>query len=95
MMLYAYIWVEGEKNLNDFCVKRFGAKPSFTETIGHCDSATIYRIDKFDERKQRYTDMYLLIMQAPSGTLTHNEIIDKIYGMSYDEIRADRRAILR
>ena len=43
-MPYATIWIEGEKALDAFCMKRFGAKPHFVETIGRCGAATIYMV---------------------------------------------------
>ena len=77
--MYSYIWIEDEKNLDEFCMKRFGESPRFLETIGRVAgkgaSAKIHMINKHltDEeladpnRRIGYHDMYFLYMEHNSG----------------------------
>lgn len=100
--MYSYIWIEGEKNLNEFCMKRFGDRPRFMETIGHVSgkgaSATIHHIYKYpSDDEPQYSgchDMYLLYMEHSTGKYYWIEI-EKIMRWNYEQIRADRTAILR
>jgi hypothetical protein len=92
--MLTYIWIEGEQALKEFCLKRFGRKPDFMETIGHVDIATIENIYIYKEEQKNYVDMYLMYMEHPNGKITYNDIND-IRGMSYEEIRAIKNSILR
>lgn len=77
--MYHYIWIEGEKNLNDFCLKRFGEKPTFSGTIGRASgkgaSAKVHMINKHltdaeladPHRSLSYHDMYFLYMEHHKG----------------------------
>lgn len=92
-MAYITLWIEGEKNLNEYCKKRFGETPRFVETIGKVgyEGAKVWLIYK-QKDDGRYVDMYLLFMPHPKGTIYD---IGEFSKMSYDEIRTDRTAILR
>lgn len=92
-MMYAAIWIEGEENLNIFCLRRFKERPRFVETIGHVGSAKIFEIYKKREGFG-YTDMYLLYMPYEKGDLTWDQIEEKMLE-TYENIRLDRTAILR
>lgn len=104
--MYSYIWIEGERNLDEFCMKRFGNKPYFSGTIGHvsgkASSAKIHMINKYltDEeladprRRISYHDMYLLYMEHNSGKYFYSEI-EQIMRWDYEQIKADKTAILR
>lgn len=48
MAAYIYKWIEGEKNLKDYCRKRFNELPRFIETIGRVgtEGAQIWLIYK-------------------------------------------------
>ena len=104
--MYSYIWIEGEKNLDEFCMKRFGEKPHFMETIGRVSgkgaSAKIHMINKYltDEeladpkRTISYHDMYFLYMEHNGGKYFQSEI-EEIKRWDYEKIRTDRTAILR
>lgn len=104
--MYSYIWIEGEKNLNEFCIKRFGYKPTFVETIGRVSgngaSAKIHAINKHlteeeladPNRSLSYHDMYFLYMEHRNGKYFWIEI-EKIMRWDYEKIRADKTAILK
>ncbi len=104
--MYSYLWIEGWSTLNEFCMKRFGKRPRFMETIGKVDgkgaTAKVYLINKHltaeeladPKRTMSYHDMYLLVMEHHSGKHTFYEI-EKIMRWSYEEIRADKTSILR
>ena len=87
-------WIEGEENLEQFCVKCLKEKPRFIETVGHCGPATIYLMYKYREDKQRYVEMFLLFMEHPKGNVARNDF-DNIKHMTYEQIRADRNSLLR
>lgn len=90
-MAFIYKWIEGRKNLEEYCQKRFNAKPRFMETIGYAGEAKIHLIYK-PKQGGGYAEMYLLFMPHPKGTVYW---ISDIETMSYEEIRADRTALLR
>lgn len=89
-MGYIYKWIEGEKNLDDYCAKRFGEQPRFIETIGRVGEAKVELIYKMKEG-HGYVAMYLLYMQHPTGTIWD---FNDLRRMSYEEIRADRTSIV-
>lgn len=88
---YIYKWIEGWDEMQDFCVKRFGNRASFCETVGHCNEATIWMIYK---RKNTggFAELYLLFMKHEKGTI-HD--IGELSKMSYEDIRSDRNSLLR
>ena len=88
---YIYKWIEGWNEMQDFCVKRFGNRASFCETVGHCNEATICMIYK---RKNTggFAELYLLFMKHEKGTI-HD--IGELSKMSYEDIRADRNSLIR
>lgn len=92
-MMYAAIWIEGEAALNTFCLRRFRERPQFCETMGVVGPAKIYEIYKQREG-HGYVDMYLLYMACETGTLTWDEVEQKMLER-YETIRLDRTAILR
>lgn len=104
--MYSYIWIEGERNLEEFCMKRFGSTPTFSGTIGKVSgkgaSARVHAINKHltDEeladpkRVLSYHDMYILYMEHNGGKHYWSEI-EKIMRWSYEEIRADKTSVLR
>ena len=92
-MLYTYKWIEGERNLETFCAKCFKAKPTFTETIGHCDAATIELTYKFRADRAEYVPMFFLYMQHHTGTVSWNEL-RQIRHYDYEQIRADKSSLL-
>lgn len=89
-MLIVYKWIEGDKNLHDYCLMRFKEKPKFVETIGKVGEATVELSYKMREG-HGYVRMYLLYMKHPSGIVTD---IENIRRMTYEEIRADRASLL-
>lgn len=100
--MYSYIWIEGEKNLDEFCLKRFGARPRFMETIGHVAgkgaSAKVRLNYKYPaEDEPPYSgchEMYFLYMEHDSGQYTYYQL-EEIMRWPYEKIRTDRAAILR
>lgn len=92
-MPFIYKWIEGRKALEEYCEKRFGEKPRFCETIGRVgyEGAKVHMIYK-PKAEGGYAEMYLLFMPHPKGTVYW---ISDIETMSYEDIRADRTAILR
>ena len=97
--MITWIWIEGEKALNEFCLKRFKEKPRFMETCFKVGIARGRMIYKEIPETGHYTDMYLLYMDAPSGFTGANHtgsgMLTDIERMTYEEIRADRTAILK
>lgn len=90
--MYVTKWIEGEDNLNDYCLKRFKETPRFVETIGRVGTAAkVYMVYKWREDKRKYTDMYLLFMEHPKGTV--GDIMD-IQHQTYEDIRANGNPIL-
>ncbi len=90
--MYITKWIEGEANLNDFCLRRFGEEPRFVETIGRVGpAAKVYYLYKWRTDKQKYTPMYLLFMEHPKGTV--GDISDYQH-MTYEEIRANKDSLL-
>jgi hypothetical protein len=92
--MYTFMWIEGEKNLNEFCLQRFRSKPRFMETIGHVGPATVYLIYKYDDATEKYREMYLLTMQHPNGTVTEGGLRE-LQTMDFAEIRRTRGTILK
>lgn len=100
--MYSYIWIEDEKNLDEFCMKRFGDKPRFRETIGSVVGkgaiAKVHLIYKYPaEDEPPYSgchQMYLLYMEDDSGEYYYSQI-QEIMRWPYEKIRTDRTAILR
>lgn len=96
--MITWIWIEGEKALNEFCLKRFKDKPRFVETCGTVMSAKVRMIYKHRDDLGKYVDMYLLYMDAPNKkckNLVGDGQLPDIQLMTYEEIKADRTAILR
>lgn len=97
--MITWIWIEGEKALNDFCERRFGEVPRMVETSGRVGPAKVRKIYKELPGSGDYTDMYLLHMEAPEGfrgdNLTGSGSLGEIERMSYENIGADRTAILK
>lgn len=92
--MYITKWIEGEDNLNAFCMKRFKETPRFVETTGHVGAgAKVRLIYKWRDDKQRYVPMYLLYMQHPNGTVGDFSLSD-IEHQNYEQIRTDRTSLL-
>lgn len=91
MAAYIYKWIEGWDEMQDFCVRRFGHRARFCETIGTCEIAKIWLIYKRKE-DGRFAEMYLLFMPHEKGTVYD---INKLSEMTYEDIRLDRTALLR
>lgn len=91
--MYITKWIEGERNLEDFCQKRFHESPRFVETIGHFqgNQAKVYKIYKYREDRQEYVPMYLLFMEHPKGTVPD---ISSIQHQTYEQIRTDKGSVL-
>lgn len=101
--MITWIWIEGDKLFDEYCMKRFKQRPRFTETcsqIYHKGGVTRIRLTyKYREDLDLYVAMFLLYMDAPQGAKCTNcaytsELSD-IQRMSYEEIKADRTAILK
>lgn len=93
--MYQYKWIEGEKNLEDFCLKCLGERPRFLETIGHCGQAVIWLVYKYRPDRDCYTDMYLLFIDHPKGQYTFEQIWNTIRKMTYEQIEAYRISVLK
>lgn len=89
-MAYIYKWIEGRKNLDEYCMKRFGETPRFMETIGRVGEAKVHYMYKRKEDGS-YAEMYLLFMRHEKGTVSWINDVEK---MTYEQIRSDRTAIL-
>ena len=89
-MAYIYKWIEGRKNLDEYCMKRFGETPRFMETIGRVGEAKVHYMYKCKEDGS-YAEMYLLFMRHEKGTVSWINDVEK---MTYEQIRSDRTAIL-
>ena len=89
-MMFLHKWIEGERNLYEFCIRRFGETPRFIETICKVgENAKVYKVYK--EKGDNYTQMFLLTMPHEKGTIT--DIQTKLR-MTYEEIRIDKSSIL-
>ena len=99
--MYSYIWIEGEKNLDEFCMKRFGETPHFLETIGRVAgkgaAAKVHNIYKYPaDDEPPYSpchNMYFLYMEHEAGKYYYSQIED-IKRWPYEKIRTDSTAIL-
>lgn len=91
-MAFIYKWIEGRRNLEEYCAKRFKDKPHFCETIGKVgnEGAKIHLIYK-QKANGGYAEMYLVYMPHPQGTVYW---ISDIETMRYEDIRLDKSAIL-
>lgn len=90
-MGFIYKWIEGEENLNEYCLKRFGEKPTIIEHHGKVGTAKIIKTEKQKEDGY-YHIFYLLYMKDEKGTIYD---INDVTRMTYEQIRADRTAILK
>ena len=45
--MITWIWIEGEKALNDFCERRFKEKPHWMENTGRLTMAKVAQIYKY------------------------------------------------
>ena len=90
-MGYVYMWVEGNDNLHEFCKKRFGEYPSFVEkNIGQCGNAKILNKHKRD-KEGHWHNMYFIFFPHQSGTMSLDEIFEKLYNTyCYEQILSDR-----
>lgn len=101
--MITWIWIEGEKALNEFCLKRFKDKPHFCENSGRVMQARVAQIYKYvykedGETVDRVAQMFLLWMDAPNDNcinLAGDGQLSDIQRMTYENIKADRTAILR
>lgn len=98
--MITWVWIEGWKALEEFCLHRFKERPRFIETCGKVGPAKIRLIYKHDEQAQEYREMYLLYMDAPIGMEKGNvagsgQFFDEIQRMTYEKIRADKTAIVK
>lgn len=93
--MYTYMWIEGWEQLLRFCRERFNMDPYICEHSGHCGPARIHL--KYKEDKDGiYHQVFFLFMESPRGEYTYCELHDKIErDYDYEQIRTDRRAILR
>ena len=96
--MITWIWIEGEKALDEFCMRRFKHTPRWMETIGTLTNAKVRMIYKHRDDLGKYVDMYLLYMDAPHDNcknIAGSGQLSEIQRMSYEEIKADTTAILR
>lgn len=90
-MAFIYKWIEGDDNLNEYCLKRFGEKPKICEHHGKVGNARIVKTEK--EKPDGYFHIfYLLYMEDAKGVIYD---INNITRMTYEQIRADRSALLK
>ena len=97
--MITWIWIEGEKALEEYCECRFHDRPHFIETSGRVGfNVHISMIYKHRDDLGRYVDMYFLYMDAPNDrciNLAGDGQLSDLQRMTYEEIKADRTAILR
>lgn len=101
--MITWIWIEGENALNDFCERRFKEKPHWMENTGRLTRAKVAQIYKYvykedGETVDRVAQMFLLWMDAPNDNcknLAGDGQLSDIQRLTYEEIKADRTAILR
>lgn len=101
--MITWIWIEGEKALDDFCERRFNEKPRWMENTGRLTRAKVAQIYKYVYKEDgqtvaRVAQMFLLWMDAPNErckNLAGSGQLSDIQRMSYEEIKTDRTAILR
>lgn len=95
--MYSYIWIEGEKNLDEFCMKRFGDKPRFLEHFASISgNGATAKIEKreVEDAEGYYHPMYLLTMRHDEGRFSTIDI-EREKKKTYEDIGTDRKAILR
>lgn len=90
-MAFVYKWIEGDDNFNEYCLKRFNEKPYICEHCGHVGNARIRKTYKQKDDGYYYI-FYLLYMESDSGKVYD---INELELMPYEQIRADRTAILK
>lgn len=90
-MAFIYKWIEGDDNLNEYCLKRFGEYPDICEHHGRVGNAKIIKTEKQKEDGYYYI-FYLLYMKDDCGKIYD---INNVAQMTYEQIRADRTAILK
>lgn len=96
--MLTFIWIEGERNLDEFCEKRFKERPRWRETCGTVGTAKLRLIYK-EKPDGHYTDCYLLYMEARDESAPNvvgdHYLFDVIQRWSYEEIAANRYSILK
>lgn len=90
-MMYQALWIIGERALEGFCMKRFGERPRFIETIGHCGSATIWKSYKLAS-DDYYRDCYLIFMPHGKGDFTYSDLQEKRFE-DYGKISSYRTTV--
>lgn len=65
--MLTYGIIKGEAALNKYCLKRWGEKPRFTETIGHVKECTVELHYWKSPTDDGFQDYYLLYMEHPDG----------------------------
>ena len=90
-MAFVYKWIEGDDNLIEYCQKRFNERPYICEHHGYCGPAKIIKTEK-EKPDGYYSIFFLLYMQSDKG-IVYN--IDSTKQMTYEQIRADKTAILK
>ena len=90
-MAYIYKWIEGENELYQFCKERFNETPQFCKHHGFCAQVKIIKCEK-EKPNGYYSLFFLLYMQSDKGNIYD---IEDIRTMTYEQIRADRTAILK
>lgn len=90
-MAFIYKWIEGEKNLNEYCLKRFGELPYICEHHGRVGNAKVLKTEK-QKYDGYYYIFYLLYMKDDRGKIYD---INNVALMTYEQIRADKTAILK
>ena len=68
MLVYGII--KGLDNLEKYCLRRWGEKPRWCETIAHCKEATIELHYWKSPTDDGFKDYYLLYMEHPDGKLS-------------------------
>lgn len=95
--MMTYLWIVGEKALNEFCRKRYGMTPEWMETIGRLGDAKVRLIYKHDEENNRYVDCYLLYMPTRKyegkNVVSATQLFNEIQRWTYEEIRVDRSTL--
>lgn len=89
--MYQALWIIGERALEGFCLKRFGERPHFTETIGHCGNATIWLSYKRTPNDGFFA-CYLIFMPHDRGDYTYNQLEEKFLE-HYEQITAYRNTV--
>lgn len=89
-MLYIYGLIQGEDNLDKYCLKRWGETPRFCESFANIADVKIERIYEKPKGEEYYKQFFILYMKHENGTMDTYTIRKKVH----EDIRLNRHTLI-